>query len=348
MIFGMLCRNMRELRELICQSRLEYHPSDCSDVDSDDFADSGAMGDDVGRRKPQHRLGSADACFTMTPDSGLASSLPRCNSTSDSDAAESAAVNSARATSSRLKTPPNPSSSVVPASEPFRCTTEDFAAIFDSINRDLIARWLKDANAIISQLSDWCQDGDNFVVFGHFWLTEFPGVERNSLVRMEHDIFVDRLASAFSAASQFRLCHVTALAEAVLHEFPRRLLSVEGPRLVLHWLDVLTSPKRCEQFCKTFSSVHCSTTCHQHSEIVLSLRAFALVSLVSAFVDFYQKLVDNHVHRRPDENIPTAREENQSTSHHLSVSEQRMCVAIRHVFYLKYYVLILLQKSLHT
>ena len=321
---------MSELRELICQSRLDYHRSDYSDIDSDDLSDGGATGD--AGQKPR-RLGSAILCPAATPDSGLATSLPRCGSTSDSDANETAQASSSR--SRRLHDSvkqPLTTSSVAAAPKTFQCTTEDFAMIFDSVNHKLVARWLEDANAVIGQLSHWCHYNDNFVAFGHFWLTEFPGVERNSLIRMEHDIFVDRLASAFQPASEIRLCHVTALAKAVLHEFPRRLLSVEGPRLVLHWLDVLTSPKRCEQFRKTFSSIHCSTTCHQHSEIVLSLRAFALVSLVSAFVDFYQKLIDNHVHQQPGENLASAREEKKDPSDQLSVCEQRMCASVRSGF----------------
>jgi len=315
---------MRELRELICQSRLDYRGSDCSDVDTDDFSDNGAFGDAGQKPQPQHFRSDDQLTCTTTPDSGLASSLPHCGSTSDSDAVESTPANSARghrALSSESRLP----------TKTFCCTTEDFAMIFDSINHSLVARWLEDANAVIAQLSNWCHCDENFVAFGHFWLSEFPAIERNSLIRMEHEIFVDRLAAAFQPASDIRLCHVTALAGAVLHEFPRRLLSTEGPRLVLHWLDVLTSPKRCEQFRKTFSSIHCSTTCHQHSEIVLSLRAFALVSLVSAFVSFYQKLIDNHMHQRPDENIHSAREDNGGLLDQLSVSEQRMYTSIRYV-----------------
>jgi len=325
---------MSELRELICQSRLDYRGSDYSDVDSDDVADVGSSGDADQKLQPD-QFGSADQCSTATPDSGLANSLPRYGSTSDSDATENMPVNSARghgALSCQSKLPTN-SSLAATVSETFCCTTKDFAMIFDTLNRNLVARWLEDANAVIAQLSHWCLCDDNFVAFGHFWLSEFPAVERNSLIRMEQEIFVDRLASAFQPESEIRLFHVTALSEAVLHEFPRRLLSVEGPRLVLQWLDVLTSPKHCEQFRKTLSSIRCSTTCHQHSEIVLSLRAFALVSLVSAFVDFYQKLIDNHVCQRPEENITSGRQENRHTSDQLSVSEQRMCTSIRHVSY---------------
>lgn len=326
-VLRMLCRDMKELRELVCQSRLDYHGSDYSDVDSDDFSDSLAMGD-AGQNPQSHRLGSADFSYTETPDSGLASSLQQCCSISDF--MDGAAVNSATySVAGHVK------KSAARTLENISRTTENFARILNRVNHRLIARWLQDANAVIAQLSDWCRCGDNFIAFGHFWLSEFPSVERNSLIQMEHGIFVDRLASVFPPASNLRLCDVTTLAEAILHEYPRRLLSVEGPRLILHWLDVLTSPKRCEQFRKTFASIHCSTTCHQHSEIVLSLRAFALVSLVSAFVDFYQKLVDNDVHRPTDDDepIPSAREEYSAASEQLSVSEQRMCTSVRPVFY---------------
>ena len=306
---------MRELRELICQSRLDYHGSDNNDLDTDIFSDSEALGD--AQKPPLQHFGSDDPCPTITPDSGLASSLPQCGSTSDSDTTENSPARGQKTLFSRSKSS--------------CCTTEDFAVIFESINRSLVSRWLEDANAVIAQLSNWCYCNDNFVAFGHFWLSEFPAVERSLLIRMEHEIFVDRLASAFQPAASIRLCHVTALAEAVLHEFPRRLLSVEGPRLILHWLDVLTSPRRCEQFRKTFSSIHCSTTCHQHSEIVLSLRAFALVSVVSAYVSFYQKLIDNNIHQLPDESILSPREENRGLTEQLSVAEQRMYTSIRHV-----------------
>lgn len=315
---------MRELRELICQSRLDYYPSDHSDFEDDGLSDSGAMGD---MQMLQSCSKSADFFSATTPDSGLASSFRQCLNTSDSDCSKKASTNTKSSTVfSRSKAPTNPSASV--DSPRIHCTTEDFAMIFDSIDRNIVARWLEDSNAVIAQLSHWCHCHDNFVAFGHFWLSKLPGIERNSLIRMEHDIFVDRLSSIFLASSNIRLHHVTALAGAVLHEFPRRLLSLNGPRLVLHWFDVLTSTKRCEQFRKMFASVHCSTTRHQHSEIVLSLRAFALVSLVSAFVDFYQKLLDNDVHRRTDEHFNSAREDNGGQ---LSVSERRICTSVRHV-----------------
>jgi len=316
----MLCRDMKELRELVCQSRLEYHGSDCSDIDTDDFSDNRAWGDADLKTQP-HRYTSDGPCLATTPDSGLASSRLQCSSTSDSDGTENVPARGHGALTSESKL----------LTKTFRFTTQDFAVIFNSIDHKLVARWLEDANAVIAQLSNWCHCDDNFVAFGHFWLSEFPAIERNSLIRMEHEIFVDRLATAFQATSDIRLCHITALSEAVLHEFPRRLLSVEGPRLVLHWLDVLTSPKRCEQFRKAFSSIHCSTTCHQHSEIVLSLRAFALVSVVSAFVNFYQKLIDNHIHQPSDESVQSSREEKGASLNQLSISEQRMHTSIRYI-----------------
>jgi hypothetical protein len=46
----------------------------------------------------------------------------------------------------------------------------------------VVSAWLSRANENVEKLSSFCNAGDNFVRFAHFWLSDFPGVEKQEVM----------------------------------------------------------------------------------------------------------------------------------------------------------------------
>jgi hypothetical protein len=314
---AMLCRNLKELRELICLSRLDYNrDEDILDTsDSDDPSVSpkfqAEYGSDI--RPQSHRCRNHYSGNMETPDSGIDQGTSFGSSCSEVDESLNSRGSSmhwrhlGKGHGSRSSTSSCRVSNVLPSLRPLtpiraasplpdasnRCSPLEFEFMFNSIDTGIVSDWLQEANDVVAKLSNWNKVSENFVSFAHFWLSQISGSDRLSLIRLEYGILLDQLAAAFPSEFPVKSHHIRALAEAVFHEFPRRILSTGGIHLVLSHLDILMLSQRDSQFCKLLSDIHCSTNCRQHTEIVLAMRAFAITSMLSAFVNFYCKLHDS-------------------------------------------------------
>lgn len=180
---------------------------------------------------------------------------------------------------------------------------------FDDIltyqDANMVAEWLSRANDMVSDISLWCHTGENFVQFAHFYISDFPDMQRQEILQMEYGIFMDELGLAYSAgreSGKVKYSDLTYLASAVLREYPSKLLSSKGAFLFLDHLDVLSSEKA-EPYKKLLSDVKVSTGNRQYAQWLLGTRAFALGSLWSAIVGFYRKLLGRD--GASSENVPT-------------------------------------------
>ena len=60
--------------------------------------------------------------------------------------------------------------------------------------------------------------------------------------------------------------------------------------MFLDYLDVLSSTHRHDAYKRLLSNVKCSTRISEHAQNILACRAFALLSLWSAVVNFYRTI----------------------------------------------------------
>lgn len=299
----MLCRTVKELRELVCLSRLDYHQPDnleYSSSDSDDMcllSPSLLPGCETERRLNQFINEGPSSSFTGTrtaPDKTVHS------------ASSSTKKRSFKSTTSISK---NPLSSVnSPVMKPLPATKASFNAckplpnitnslhqldeMFQYVDMSTVQSLLMEAHQTVGKLSDFSRSVKNFVLFAHFWMSEMPGTDRAALMNMEYRILIDNLESIFVANCEVNAGHVRALAGFVFHEYPRHLLSSCGPHLVLNYIDTLTLSQHDETFRQLLSNIHCSTKNREQTEFLLGLRAFAVTSILSAFVNFYCNLME--------------------------------------------------------
>jgi len=172
----------------------------------------------------------------------------------------------------------------------------DFDAMLTYMDATIVAEWLTRSNTALEDMTTYCSQGDNFVQFAHFWLSEFPDTQKQEIYEMEHEILVEEVGLAFAVGKESRKVvrrDVTDLVSALFREYPTKLFSSRGTHLFLSHLDILTSD-RTERYKKLLADVRCSTKNRQYAQWLLATRSFALVSMWSAIVNFYRNLLGQH------------------------------------------------------
>lgn len=322
-----MSRGVRDLRDLICVSRLTVRDSDEEFISDDDH-----VANDFDRLS----LGSNDSSDSrnsgsgkrFSPDSGCVTNgeTPPEVSTStelpspmlvDSPAGETGITKKKKKkkkTKAFLSVPmgyelpqkhmplppvrPSSSFDVDMSSQPIGAMQPPKPSNYDHImcymDATVVSAWLTRANENVEKLSSFCNSGENFVRFAHFWLSDFPSAQRQEIYELENGILTEELSFAFTVGREQRKIgykDILDLSKAVFREYPGRLLSSKGPHIFLDILGVLTSGKK-EEYKKMLSDIKCSTKNKQYAQWLLATRSFALVSCWSAIVNFYRNLVD--------------------------------------------------------
>ena len=188
-----MTRSVKDLRELINVSRLSYRDDDEVDELSSDSAQVfGGISLEVSqptvpkRSKDLTPLCAKGKCVsprTSSGSSGRDSPLPPIgtiqsvsSSSSPSSARNSPEVghharNEGRVTSASHKD--------------VKLSKANFDNILLHMDSTVVGIWLKRANDSIKILTSWLHDGDNFVRFAHFWLSEMPTSKQKQLIDME-------------------------------------------------------------------------------------------------------------------------------------------------------------------
>lgn len=172
----------------------------------------------------------------------------------------------------------------------------DFDEMLCFMDATVVSSWLTRANKSVSELSSYIDSDDNFVRFAHFWLTDFPDIQKREIFELEVEIFREELGFAFSVGRDQRKItqhDISNFIGAIFREYPVKLLSSKGNFLFLDYLDILSS-ERAQKYKKLLSDVKCSTKNRQYAQWVLATRSFALVSMWSAIVNFYRNLLGKH------------------------------------------------------
>ncbi|BFZ03550.1 hypothetical protein BsWGS_06589 [Bradybaena similaris] len=351
-----MSRGVRDLRELICVSRLSYHEEENETVSGDDdkllhrfttlsvcsehvvsepecsqcfsqkarviSPDSGCIINESPGTCYSDNLNASDDIFTdrdILPHTNLSDeSIGKGSSTSKSKLTKSAKKRRKKKGDSLLgsrhelpKSPTlqplhvganemnlnenrylNKSGQVNELNKSNKRT--NFDDILPYMDVTLVSNWLTRSNASIQELYEYFSKGNNFVQFAHFWLSEFPDIQKREIFSMEYDILLDEISLAFTVGKENRKVlqkDILELCEAVFKEFPAKLLAENGSCVFLDYLDILSSEKQ-DSYKRLLSNVRCSTSNRQYAQWLLATRCFALVNVSSAVVNFYRNLVE--------------------------------------------------------
>uniref|UniRef100_A0A0B6ZP05 SIPAR domain-containing protein n=1 Tax=Arion vulgaris TaxID=1028688 RepID=A0A0B6ZP05_9EUPU len=172
-------------------------------------------------------------------------------------------------------------------------TRANFDDMLPYMDATLVANWLARSNVALQELVKYCSKADNFVQFAHFWLSEFPDLQKRDILAMEHAILLEEITLAFAVGKESRKVvrkDILDICEAVFQEYPVKLLSVNGPHIFLDCLDILSSKKQ-DRYKRLLSDVRCSTKNRQYAQWLLATRSFAFVNVWSSVVNFYRNLL---------------------------------------------------------
>ena len=174
-------------------------------------------------------------------------------------------------------------------------TRTNFDDLLTYMDATMIGEWLIHCNEQVGELSQWLHTEDHFIQFAHFWLSDFPDIQRQEIFHLEYSIVVDQLSLVFAAgrdSGKVQQRHLNQFMEAVFREYPGKLLSSKGSHMFLNYLDTLTSERQ-GQYKTLLSDVKCSTSVKQYAQWTLAVRAFTLVNVWLAIVNFYRRLLPN-------------------------------------------------------
>ncbi|XP_074648031.1 uncharacterized protein LOC141903694 [Tubulanus polymorphus] len=321
-----MSRGVRDLRELICVSRLTYRNSD-DEADLSDISDALSLSGDAFSGSSGRESSNSSVLHC---DSGISTNGERVSPESVGHAIGAARdFNGAKNPKSKSKTkrkkkkkkpptvnvpvghefpkpealPPVRSSSARSesssdsASALKPCENEhdfdgNFDYMFQYIDATLLGELLPKANESVSDLSLWCHHGDNFIEFAHFLMTDFPALKWQEILQLEHSILIDELSLLFAAgrdSGTVRYGDLMKLIGAVLREYPAKLFSSRGSFLFLNYLDVLSS-ERADSYKRLLTDVKIRTTNRMQAQWALAIRAYALANIWYAVVTFYRRL----------------------------------------------------------
>lgn len=160
------------------------------------------------------------------------------------------------------------------------------------IDATVVSTWLARANKSVQNLCDFCLNAEKFVQFSHFWLSDFPDQQKNEIFELEYEIIVEEANFAFAVGRDQRKVinrDILSLISAIFREYPGVLLSSKGPYMFLDYLHVLSSDKH-TSYKRLLSDVKCSTRNKQFAQWILAMRSFTLLSVWCAIVNFYRNL----------------------------------------------------------
>lgn len=269
-----MSRGIRDLRELICVSRLN------NAHDNDDFVDS-----------------SEDLINGFLNISDKLNKTPNVN-----NACHSNVTSDRLPTKSKNRNNNNLIKRALPSIKTMINTTinteddlHDVEQYLEMIDERLLSKWLCKANLQLQDLVDYAMDNNAYVNFTNFWLVELQADQKQNLFAMEYGILSEEVNIGLATCiDKDGLAEkvTTRVLNIAFWEYRSHFLSaVGGDHLLLDYLDVFTAEVRCDKYKALLTKVRLVTHNKRLIQYVLTVRAFALVSFWSSVVGFYRNLV---------------------------------------------------------
>ena len=317
-----MARSVKDLRDLICVSRLTIRDSDEEDSNDDltrPLSSMSLYGEGTPNASSSFGSNEGIALMPRPPSTAGKGAKPKTTGVFKRPSARPQTPSSFDFRKLKAPLPPvcNPSSressrpSTASSSGSDRPSSGEastphdgnFDCVLQHMDSSCVNDWLTRSNVMVNDLTTWCNDKDNFVQFSHFWLTEFPEYQRIDIIKMEVGILSDELTIAFVDGIKqgaVKLSDLNSLVLAVLREYPSRLCSAQGPHVFLNILDTLSS-ERAHEYKRLLTDVKISTRNRNYAQWMLALRAFLLLNVWSNVVKFYRKFKSEVVNQEKED-----------------------------------------------
>ncbi|XP_028408071.1 uncharacterized protein LOC114530669 [Dendronephthya gigantea] len=164
--------------------------------------------------------------------------------------------------------------------------------ILEYVDGSVVSSWLHRSNESVQWLSKWVSTKEYFVKFANFFLVEMDHQKQTELVEMEVEVILDEITfSVQDGLKQKKVSKddVMSFFLLIIWEYPSKICGEHSSIFVLNTLVTLASAQK-DKYRKLLSNVKFATKHPEQIHWILSVRAFALISIITAMVKFYSSL----------------------------------------------------------
>ena len=158
----------------------------------------------------------------------------------------------------------------------------------------ILDNWLELTSARMEKLRSL--SNVTLIEFMHFWLKQFDHQHKISLFQMEFELFVEHLTLAFTP-NDTNAEQINQFAQQILHDIDYQRTSspsIDNDRKFILIIDIFNRRKRDDEYRNLLANLPTELTNqtidHLHLQWMLAIRAFALVALCTAAVEFFEKI----------------------------------------------------------
>ncbi|CAF0996061.1 unnamed protein product [Adineta steineri] len=208
----------------------------------------------------------------------------------------------------------------------------------------LLNNWLEITSSRLERLRSLTTD--KFVNFIYFWLKQFDYQHKQSLFRMEFELFIEHLLLAFTP-NDVDVIQINQFAKQILHDIDKQIgeYTIENDYDFIYFIDVFNRYKRDEQYRNLLANLPNELTLNMdnrlHLQWMLAIRAFGLVAICTAAVEFFEKIQETLEQSRATGERQSSKNDDKSTFN--DPSEQfrmRILTALRkdHIDSIEYFI----------
>ncbi|UJR13630.1 hypothetical protein I4U23_000643 [Adineta vaga] len=166
----------------------------------------------------------------------------------------------------------------------------------------LLNNWLEITSSRLEKLRSLSTD--TLISFIYFWLKQFDHQHKQSLFQMEFELFIEHLILAFTP-NDVNSIQISQFARQILHDIDKQIgiYTIENDYYFVSIIDIFNRYKRDEQYRNLLANLPNELTINMnnrlHLQWMLAIRAFGLVAMCIAAVDFFEKIQDTLKQNRP-------------------------------------------------
>lgn len=172
-------------------------------------------------------------------------------------------------------------------------TNESTDTILFYFDPSILNNWLEITSSRLERLRSLTTN--TLINLIYFWLKQLDYQHKQSLFQMELELFVEHLLLAFTP-NDINSIQIDQFARQVLHDMEKQFgePSLENDYSFISLIDILNRCKRDDQYRTLLANVPDELTRsinnRLHLQWLLAIRAFGLVAICTAAVEFFEKI----------------------------------------------------------
>jgi hypothetical protein len=157
----------------------------------------------------------------------------------------------------------------------------------------ILKNWLEMTSYRLDKLRSLTTN--QFINFSFFWLKQLDYEHKQSLFRMEFELFTEHLLLAFTP-NDIDSLQINQFARQILHDIDQQigLYSIQNDHNFIYHIDIFNRFKRDDQYRTLLANLPeeltINITNRLHLQWMLAIRAFGLSAICTAAVEFFEKI----------------------------------------------------------